>query len=122
MKIELTPIKWELLSDRFFGVFISIEKREQRDRSFKYSIVSDSNFFLHQDILEFTLNQKEDDSYIEKTRFDSIDKAVDVYKLFVEKCLKEKSKSSYSMAVQYKHLNEVLENPKITESRNNFKP
>ena len=116
MKINPTPSRWILLNDRFFGVDIFIDKREQSDGSFRYSVM-DSQFFLHEDSLLFTLNEKDNLDYIDKTRFKSFKKALSVYKKYIKYSIILKAKSYRDMAIQYHYLKIIVDNPIMAERK-----
>lgn len=120
MKIEIDPIKWLLIDDEFFSCQIYLEKRKQYDRSFKYSISSGTSF-LCSEVLEFIITSRDDDDDMSRTRFDSMEIALDHYKKFIEKALRSKVSDYYSLAVQNKYNDgKLIDQPLISKSLDKF--
>lgn len=117
-KIKIDPVanRWVLIDDEWFSVTIVIESRKQRDKSIKFVVTSGSEFFLHNEYLDFCMGDRDNDEFMNKTRFDSFEKALEIYEKFVTNSLAKKAATHSAMAIQRKYNDGVIiENPKMTQ-------
>lgn len=115
MKIDPTPVVWNLVFDKKLKLNIYIEVRHQRNSQIKYSVIADENYFLNKETLTFMIDPNDhlDQKQFDNTRLNSFEECILLFEQYLFSQEKLKSPEPRFRAIQ-KHYRELsqIENKK----------